>query len=216
MLINIHTHFPDAGANLVLLNLYRNFERAQEGGPCSIGLHPWYLDAETAPQQMALLERLASLPAVYAIGECGLDKLCETPWALQETVFRQHLALAARVKKPLILHCVRAHEELVQLLRKFPGVLPPAVVHGFNRKLSVAQMLLDAGLYLSFGAALLRNETARAVFRTIPDDRYFLETDDDPLPVSDVYAAAATLKNTTVAAVMSQVQGNFAAVFQRI
>lgn len=213
MLINVHTHRPDASASVAILNLYRDFGRAEELPACSVGLHPWYLDKDTAEHELEQVSRLAVLPQVYAIGECGLDRLAAAMPAFQEEIFAQHLALARQVAKPLVVHCVRAFDELLRVLRRQPGH-PPVIVHGFNRKWTVARTLLDAGCYLSFGAAQLRNETAQEVFRQVPDDRYFLETDDAPVPIQEVYAAAALLKNMPEEQVISSVANNFAAVFK--
>lgn len=214
MLVNIHTHHPDASASTVIHSLYRDFEQARLEQACSIGLHPWYLEPDTAANELERLAVLAVLPQVYAIGECGLDKNSPTDPAFQEDIFARHVGLAKQVNKPLIVHCVRAFDELLRVLKRHPGH-PSVIIHGFNRKWTVARPLLDAGCYLSFGTALLRSETARETFRQVPGDRYFLETDDDPTPVRDVYAAAAALKNIPEAQVISAVANNFAAVFSK-
>lgn len=214
MLINIHTHHPDPSASTAIHSLYRDFGQAVQEEACSVGLHPWYLDPDTAAQELERVSALASLPQVYAIGECGLDKGIAADLAFQEAIFISQVELAQQVKKPLIVHCVRAFDELLRVLKHYPGH-PPVIIHGFNRKWTIARPLLDAGCYLSFGTALLRSKTARETFRQVPDDRCFLETDDDPAPVRDVYAAAAALKNIPEAQVISTVANNFAAVFSK-
>lgn len=213
--VNIHTHHADASADPAILNLYRDFERAGQEKACSIGLHPWYLERDTLEQEWAQVAALADLPQVYAIGECGLDRLAAADMDWQEDIFTRHIQLAQRVGKPLIVHCVRAFDELLRLLRRQES-LPPVIVHGFNRKWTVAQPLLEAGCYLSFGAALLQNSIAQEVFRQVPEDRCFLETDDALLPVTDLYRAAAALKNIPEAQVFSAVANSFAAVFNRL
>ena len=99
--INVHSHHPSGDTEVrTLLGLYEHFEQAGQQALCSIGLHPWYLD--DLQQQMQQLEHYVRLPQVAAIGECGLDKVCPTPWALQEEAFRFQIALANTINKPLV------------------------------------------------------------------------------------------------------------------
>lgn len=100
-------------------------------------------------------------------------------------------------QKPLIIHCVRAYEEVLAIKKEWgtQGDVIPWIFHGFNKKPAVAQMLLRAGAYLSFGAALLVPGSPAAQSLAIcPPGRYFLETDDrNDVSIAAVYAAAAAI-----------------------
>lgn len=210
--IDIHTHHARKG--LSVLNRHDNFEQAEDGVFCSLGLHPWYLSGAVFDEQLRQLEQYAELDNVLAIGECGLDKVTQTDWALQVRAFTAQVTLANRLGKPLIIHCVRAYEEVLQLLKEY-HVSVPVVFHGFNKSLQVAERILAAGYYLSFGAALQNERShASAVITHVPADRLFLETDDAPSSIEDIYKTASTLLKPDVDALILQLQKNFHTVFK--
>lgn len=204
-IIDIHTHTP--GNSNALLNYYAHFEQSAAAPACSLGLHPRYPDQASYKQ----LETWAGQQQVLAIGECGLDKLCDTEWSLQVQLFRQQIALANKLDKPLIIHCVRAYSECIQLLS---AAKVPVIFHGFNRGRSIAQMLLTKGFYLSTGAAVF-NPAFGSVFATLPVDRLFFETDDrKDLAIGSVYKRAAELKEIEAEYLILQVEHNFQKVFK--
>ncbi len=208
---NIHTHQTGSQADsLSVVNLYDNFADAAIHKACSTGLHPWYL--QDADESVKQLKEIAALPQVIAIGECGLDKVCATDWKLQLSIFSKQIALAADLHKPLIIHCVRAWEEVLAMLQQNkPRV--PVIFHGFNKG-NMATRLTDLGYYLSFGKALMNTDSpAVAALKQIPPTRFFLETDDAGIPISDIYQKAATLLQTEEDDVILQLQQNFKNVF---
>jgi TatD DNase family protein len=175
-----------------------------------MGLHPWHL--ENHEEEFKRLSRFSLASNVLAIGECGLDKVCHTDWEVQVEVFKQQIALANELGKPLITHCVRAYNELIMLLDECK-VNVSVVIHGFNKKPEVARQLLRKGYLLSFGTALLKNETTAAVFKDIPVDRFLLETDDSGLLIEQVYNRAAEIKETDLDSIILQAGNNFITVF---
>lgn len=198
---------------MAVLNLYKGFETARTSVACSVGLHPWYLQSHVS--DFMELQKAASLPNVLAIGECGLDKVCNTDWNLQLSVFVQHIVLANELQKPLILHCVRAYDEVLQLLEN-KKVSVPVIFHGFNKKQTIADKIIARGYYLSFGASLLQSKVQVAdAFRSIPLERYFLETDDSGKTITEIYQSAAEIRNTSADTIILQVQQNFKNVFTK-
>lgn len=136
----------------------------------SVGIHPWHtLDA--TPQQWELLDSLASRPDVVAIGETGLDKLSSVPLDVQMHAFRHHISLSERLAKPLIIHDVRAHQEIIAL---HSSIRPSQtwIIHGFRGKPQLAQIFLDHGFYLSLGPDCNPHTLA-----AIPPQRLLRETD---------------------------------------
>lgn len=205
---NIHTHTTAVHAGtLSIVNLHEHFATASTHAACSVGLHPWYL--QNAAQDWAVLEAAAQLPNVLTIGECGLDKVCDTDWQLQLNVFARQIELANKLKKPLIIHCVRAYEEVVALLHK-QHVSVPVVFHGYNKKAAIAEKLVQQGYYLSFGAAILNDGSPAAeVLGQIPANQFLLETDDSQSSIKDIYKRAAEIRKTTEDAIILQVQDTF-------
>ncbi len=209
--IDIHTHH-NVGEGLFITNRYQAFEKASEGGLCSLGIHPWYIDADL-DNQLSQLEKYATLPNVVAIGECGLDKLTATPWLLQERVFRLQIQLANKLRKPLIIHCVRAYDEVLELLKR-EQVVVPVIFHGFNKNVQLAERILNRGYYLSFGAALQKdNAPAIVAIQCCPATSFFLETDDTEFSIGHIYEKAADIRKTDLDTLILQLQKNVQAVF---
>ncbi len=162
---------------------------------------------------MELLERYGDDECVVAIGECGLDRICQTDFAVQIQSFEAQIALAVRVNKPLIIHCVRAWDEVFRMLK---NVAVPVVFHGFNKGPAVLEQICAMGYYVSFGSALLNPESnARKHFPFVPMHRIFLETDIAEVTIETLYAEAANLRNCKVEDVILQLETNFHTVFRK-
>lgn len=173
----------------------------------SAGLHPWYL--ENVAQDWPHLVAVVKQPNVLAIGECGLDKVYTTDWQLQLTAFVKQILLANDIGKPLIIHCVRAFDEVISLLDKH-RVAVPVIFHGYNKKAAIAEKLVQKGYYLSFGAAILHhNSPAAQVLGQIPANQFLLETDDSEANIKDIYKRAAEIRKTSEDAIILQVQDTF-------
>ena len=212
---DIHTHKTTENDTSVLSirNIDRDFWQAGAGMPCSLGLHPWHLLQGNLAIES--LREYAVLHNVFAIGECGLDKLCDTEVELQQCFFMQQIQIANQLEKPLIIHCVRAFEELKVLLKQEKCNVP-VVIHGFNKKVAVAWKMLAEGYYLSFGAALLNGQSAASsVFSCIPAAKFLLETDDAGCSIRDIYNAAAKIRKTGEETIILQVQNNFKNIFNK-
>jgi len=123
------------------------------------------------------------------------------------------LALAEKYQKPVILHCVAAFQEIVETKKRMK-LSVPMVIHGFSKNQQTAKQLLDNGFYLSFGKYLLRNPELESVFKSVPNDRFFLETDTIEENIADVYALAATYKNMQIEHLQQQIKVNFKTVFE--
>jgi len=193
---NIHSHQLVHGKDEIgIQNVFPEENNKFELGQYySIGLHPWYIEIETLNESLEKINKAALKPEIIAIGETGLDKITETPLELQIEVFEKHIQISESAKKPLIIHCVKSFNELIQLKKKYKPKLP-WIVHGFNSKLEIAEMLIRQNIFLSFGKALkypLSN--AALVLAQIPENDFFLETDDSEYTIKEIYKAAAKIK----------------------
>jgi Tat protein secretion system quality control protein TatD with DNase activity len=63
-------------------------------------------------------------------------------------VFEKQVELACKLKKPLFLHERDAHDEMINVLKKYQDKLPPAVLHCFTGTVDQAKAYLDLGLYI--------------------------------------------------------------------
>lgn len=211
MLLNIHTHCAAEKDSWSIQNLYNNFERIFDIGKYSIGLHPWHIQEETWKAQIVSLKEYCEHKNVLAIGECGLDKVCNTDFMLQQIAFAEQIIWANQINKPLIIHCVKAWEEVFRLLRK-PNHHVPVIFHGFNGKLSIAQQIIHQGYYLSFGKGL-SSSRLQQVLATIPLNRIFFETDDADISIETIYQTAATALQIDINSLSLQINKNAADVF---
>lgn len=211
--IDIHTHrHPDDPEVFALVNRVAGKDLPCSG-PQSLGIHPWYLSAENAEELKEMMLNQASDPCVSAIGECGLDKICRTDMNLQTAVFRFQVDLANELEKPLMIHCVKAFQEIFQVL-KAAGNRVPVIFHGFNKNRLLAHDLIEKGHYLSFGQGLLHERT-RQVFAGCPPHRVFLETDDAYLSVKDIYAVAARTLHLSAGELQTRIHRNYQQLFHK-
>ena len=118
MFINIHSHHHALNnSQWVIQNLYKGFEKVNEVGNYSIGLHPYYINEATWEKEFSTLQKFAANNFVMAIGECGLDKNCNISFSLQQKVFSEQIILANSLQKPLVIHCVNAYHEVITILK---------------------------------------------------------------------------------------------------
>ena len=189
MIKDIHTHHTDAREAVISVNPWE-FCPA-DGLLYSVGIHPWQVGRATGADFDRLAE-CARADGVLMIGECGIDKLRGGDLSMQTGVLERHIALSEQVCKPLVLHCVRASNELCRLRRQLRPSMP-WIVHGFRGNAHVASQLLDAGFYLSYGERF--NPEALAI---TPAYRLLAETDESLLPIDEIHRRLAASRQIEV------------------
>jgi len=209
---NLHTHvYTSQGDILELVNQYpQEFDAAIPN--YSIGIHPLFINEDRLESDFKILEEKVSLQECLAIGECGLDKRSETAFEIQLEVLEKQLLLAEKHQKPVVIHCVHAFQELVELKNKLK-ITTPILIHGFSKKEQLAKQLLDNGFYLSFGRYLLQNPELEQLFNGVPENQFFLETDTSDYTIEEIYALAAKYKKITVTELQQIISNNFNTVF---
>lgn len=209
---NLHTHkFTNNPDVFELVNQYP-WEFDETILNYSVGIHPWYIDETRLATDLQIIEEKLKLSKCLALGECGLDKRIEVPMALQIEVFEKQIALAEKYQKPLVLHLVAAFDELIEIKKRLK-VSVPIIIHGFSKSEQLAKQLIDNGFYLSFGKYLLRNKEMETVFKSIPNDKFFLETDTIEETLKEVYQKAALCKTIPVEELQKMVEKNWEKVF---
>jgi len=166
---------------------------------CSVGIHPWHTDAA----KLADLEELAKHPNVVAIGETGLDKLVSTPLEQQEELFIAHIELAEKLRKPLIIHCVKAWQELIRIRKNHTSDIP-WIIHGFRGNGELARQMLQFGLYLSFGLYF----NSDALCAAWDAHRLYAETDDSNRSIVEVYRCITSQLSITHEALSREILEN--------
>jgi len=199
-------------ANIELVNLH--LDSAEKPNYYSYGLHPWYIEEATYRGYLQKLEIKAHEKRCIAIGECGLDKLCKTDFNLQKNAFTEQLKIANHYKKPLIIHCVKAFNELINCLNLNNNQVP-VIIHGFNNNENIAKVLLDHGCVFSFGKALLGYDSnAAKAIKNIGRKNFFLETDDSEISIKYIYRKASEILGVDEEILKQQIQSNFETIFK--
>ena len=213
--VNIHTHTARTDGNLIqIVNLDLN-QPCPERGYFSYGIHPWETDKvdfqfETAFE--CLEERLKS-PNVLALGEAGLDKMHKASFEQQIVLFEWQIELSEALQKPMILHDVRSHYEIIALRKKHKAQ-QPWILHGFSGTEQDIKQLIGQGIYLSVGESLLYSE--RKIYKSlkfIDLNFLFLETDRAEIRIETIYENAAKLLDIDVAVLQRRLFVNFARLF---
>ena len=213
--VDIHTHTAKPSANLIqIVNLDLN-QPCPKQGYYSYGIHPWALDnAEfQAEKALQILEEKLKLPQVLALGEAGLDKMHKASFERQIELFEWQIKLSEALKKPMILHDVRSHNEIITLRKKHKAK-QPWILHGFNGTEQDAQQLIGQEISLSVGESLLHPERKIHKFFKFIDLNYlFLETDMAEIRVETVYEAAVKLLEIDLPTLQTRIFANFAELF---
>lgn len=210
-LIDLHTHRPHSNEHWSIMNLHEHFEHTNPLFHYSAGLHPWHLNEKNFESAWENLTIHSIKKNIIAIGECGLDRLHHDNYRLQEKAFTRQVRWANEISKPLIIHAVRTHQDIIKLLREY-GNRMPFIFHGFNNNKEIAEMILHAGGYLSFGKSIF-NPSMESIFNNIPLNRLFLETDDSEYPIEQVYKQAARIRHTTIDHLNNDIKNNLKTVF---
>lgn len=180
-IVNVGADLASSRAAVALAEVYPRVYAA-------VGLHPH--DAKTLTGEMLEeLRALASHPRVVAIGEIGLDFYRDlSPRDEQRQAFKQQLALASEVGKPVIIHDRQAHKEVMAILRHRvegghqPSAMshkPKGVLHCFSGDLAMAREAIELGFYISIaGPVTFENaRRLRELVRQLPLEKLLVETD---------------------------------------
>ncbi|KXX71754.1 TatD family hydrolase [Flammeovirga sp. SJP92] len=189
---NSHTHHLSDNA-LEIINAFVQDEFIPSGKKLiSAGIHPWHLENVVIEESLSKLEQ--KVKSLTAIGETGLDRVIQFPFEKQKEVFKHHIEIAERHQKPMIIHCVRAYSDVLQV-RKEMKCKMPWVFHGFMGNVQIANQLITKGCFLSFGKAILQQRPKLHKVIQETDSRcHLFETDDDPdLKIEEVYQKGALL-----------------------
>ncbi len=152
----------------------------------AFGLHPWFL-AQENDSSIAELERfLQQRPAgLVAIGECGLDGAIDVPMSLQIDMLEKQLVLASQYQLPVILHCRKAYNELLRIVKQYS--LPRGGVwHAFSGSRQQAEQFIELGFMLGIGGVITyeRAEKTRKAVAKLPVESLLLETDGPTMPLA--------------------------------
>ena len=165
-----------------------------EHGYYSVGFHPYNIGKADGGDTLNKVRLATENPNVFAIGEIGLDKSIDVPMEMQMRYFEKQVEIAEMTDLPVILHVVRAFNEMIGFMKSHnPAV--PMIIHGYNGNRQTVEQLIGAGFMVSFGEAIAREHSKIVeALLSVPVDRLFLETDEGDLDIREIYHAAAQVK----------------------
>ena len=168
-------------------------------------------------QNISQILRFSDSQILKAIGECGLDRACDSDFELQREVFIKQIELSEQYHKPLIIHAVRSYPDIIAI-RKETKSNQPWIIHGFNgNEHSAEQLLRHDGIYLSLGDVLFKNEKrAERLLYIIPSDRLFLETDVAERSIVEIYEKVSLLSGVATDILRKDIFDNFVKIFGHI
>jgi TatD DNase family protein len=200
--VDIHTHRDVLQANVlavrnIMVGDLKNKLPLNEY--FSLGFHPWEISVGIKPSEMfSRLESHLEKSSVVLIGETGIDRSIQVPFELQRELFELHIAASERLKKPLIIHSVRSYSDLINIKKSLRPKMP-WIVHGFQSNVQVLEQIIKKGLYISFGGALIKDDTKyKKLLRLVPKDLMFFETDDSDTEIEMIYRKAAEMMDITL------------------
>ena len=145
---------------------------------------------------------------MVAVGECGLDyywepkgkEKREAQRVKQKSALALQIKLARELDVPVILHCRKAHEDLIEFLDtryKIQNTRLRGVVHCYTGDLKQAEQFYGLGLYFGFNGLIFKNVPAlpdpKEIIAALPLERIVLETDSPYLTPAIVGTAPTTL-----------------------
>jgi TatD DNase family protein len=221
--VNIHGHRQANNIQeWVMMNLMASEYPPDdiENGYYSVGFHPYNVGKVDEEETLKKVRLATENPNVFALGEIGLDKSIEAPLDVQMRIFERQIDIAEFADLPVILHVVRAFNEILGFMKAHqPSV--PMIIHGYNGSRKMAEDLVKAGFLISFGEAIA-GEHSKIVesLLSVPVEKLFLETDEGILDIREIYQTAAGVKGVSLDHLRIQIVENakthlprFAALF---
>ena len=216
-LYDLHTHSVSSDevdgfdtVNIVSISPELYLKTNIESISYSCGIHPWDT-VRSVEQSFSLLQKVALMENVAAIGEVGLDMLRGGSMDYQERVLRLQIELAKKCRKPLIFHCVKSWDKLMALYKEYKPT-GSWIIHGFRGKPQHAEQLLSLGFHLSFG----KNHNGDTL-KIVPLDRLFVETDaSTSASILSVYENISSVIGLPINELVSVIGENIRRVFPTI
>jgi TatD DNase family protein len=215
--IDIHVHDGKPSPGIFILESLMAHEGkipdALNGVSYTYGIHPWFLNEENHQQLLLSVEKTVFHPEVIAVGEAGFDRLRGPSVELQRKVFEEQVIISEEIRKPVIIHCVRAWDELLAAKKKLKPRMP-WLIHGFRGNPELAGQLLSKGMYLSFWFEFVLRPESGNLLRNMPNDRIFLETDGADVDIRAIYHKVASDRSQNIDELKSDILNNYKAFFR--
>ncbi len=154
-----------------------------------VGLHPEEVRSDWRKQLADIKSLLAPRSSflvppsskIIAIGEVGLDFYWSREFEREQLeAFEQQVRWSAELQLPLMIHCRKAQNEMVAIIKRYAQDLPGGVFHCFTgNEHEAAELLQFERFVLGIGGVLTfkKSHLPEVLPATVPLDRIILETD---------------------------------------
>lgn len=152
----------------------------------SCGIHPLHCQKET--ENLNELKKLSNSKRIIALGETGLDYYYSSETKnLQQKFFREHIRIAIKLNKPIIVHSRNSIKDTIKILKEENAEKCGGILHSFTENEKSAFRLLDIGFYISFSGIITFKKSIelRNTLKKIPLEKLLIETDSPylaPIP----------------------------------
>jgi TatD DNase family protein len=199
-----------------------NTAKQHKGILPAIGLHPWKIKDAPVDWKTTFLEQIKN---ARAVGEIGLDQWIEDSDIDRQTAaFIWQLQQAAGRNLPVSIHCLKATDTLLYILKKHPCPKRGIHLHAYNGSAEQVAQFAEFGAYFSFHASQLSGNAkkAPAAVQAVPEERLLIETDapdtlertEDPSAFLRCgYEQVAKLRGVPIEQLAAQVATNFTRYF---
>lgn len=190
------------------------------------GLHPYWAEKHSDEDIEALNEWILKSCCI-GIGECGLDyREGQADKKIQLEIFEAQLKIAAENKRPVTIHSVNATEDIINLIKKYPGI--SGKMHSYSGSLQQAQQLIGLGFYISYGGTITyhnatkhRNTASKIPLSSLmiesnapdqPDQKHKNER-NEPAYITNVLACLSELREESLEDITQQTTLNAKCLF---
>ncbi len=202
---NIHSHFRDK-QNAAIFQA----SSIQEDCWFSFGIHPWDSDSNS---DFGVFHETLKHQNCLAVGEIGLDKLSGVNLDSQIQIFTRQIELSEEFQLPVIIHCVRAWNEL-KLLKRSLNPTQSWIYHGFSKN-NILDEVLAEGMFVSFGQRIMNDQDLLKSTLDVPMNKIFFETDNKQVEIEQIFSAFANAKQITLQELKKIQFENFKRVFKK-
>lgn len=210
--IDIHVHGGTPATGIFILESLMAHEGKLPvdipGVAYTYGIHPWFLTEENHKELIDSVRNTVADTEILAIGEAGFDRLRGPSLELQRIVFEEQIAISEELNKPVVIHCVRAWDEILSVQKKLKPKMP-WLIHGFRGNLELATQLLSKGMFISFWFGFVLRPESGYLLKNLPAGRIFLETDGADVDIKNIYNKVATDIDIPVVELKSIIFNNF-------
>ncbi|NLB78222.1 MAG: TatD family hydrolase [Clostridiaceae bacterium] len=173
------THILNAGSNIESSKKSIELAKKHPFVYAAVGVHPHDV-SECDINTIDTLTSFSEADKVVAIGEIGLDYHYDfSPREVQREWFAKQIALARKLKLPIIIHDRESHKDVLDIIKSEKAGEVGGVFHCFSGSKEMAREVLNLGFKIGLGGAITFKNAQKPieVLRYVPLDMLLVETD---------------------------------------